>query len=419
MGIYRDLGRSPGVVGILLAQLTARFPFGMLSIILLLHIEQAFGGFTQAGIVLAAQSVGQALAGPLTSRLMGRWGMRPVLSTTTVICAILLVAIAYLHLPFLTVVTIAWCIGITTPPITPAVRTIYPKLVPGRLLSPLFSLDAAAQEVIWVLGPVVAVFVSAQFGTAPGLLVAAMFMFGGGLWFIMSRPVGFVRIPRARRGFGAVLRRPTVIIATIAGFVFVASFAALEAGVVAAFGHGAFESGVVLAVFAAGSLVGGLLVGGRDMRPWSLMLRAIVVLIGTALCLFSLHPWWLSAVLFFGGLGTAPTFAALSTIVSSTVKFSESAEAYGWVGTGQLVGIAAGSAIAGVAIDHTGPHGAILIATAFMTATVIIAAFCIRWIPDLQGKDASPIPDTEPIQLLKPPDPEPGTDPSSGTGQER
>lgn len=399
MGVYRELGRSPGVFGILLAQLTARFPFGMLSIILLMHIEQGFGLYLYAGLVLAAQSVGQSISGPLTSRMMGRWGMRPVLSTTTLICSVLLCAIAFLPLPLATVIGIAFLVGITTPPITPAVRTIYPKLVPGQLLSPLFSLDAAAQEVIWVVGPVVAVFVSAQFGTSYGLLVAALFMFGGGIWFILSRPVGQVRIPRSRRRFGAVLRRPTVVIATLAGFVFVASFAALEAGIVAAYGHGAFEAGLVLSVFAAGSLVGGLLVGHRDMRPWSLLLRIFIVLVGTALCLFSLEAWWLSVVLFIGGLGTAPTFAALSTIVSSTVKFSESAEAYGWVGTGQLVGIAAGSAIAGIVIDQAGARGAFIVATLFLLLATTIAAICLRWIPDLKGKSASPIPDTEPLQL--------------------
>ncbi|MBK0419670.1 MFS transporter [Leucobacter sp. CSA1] len=407
MGIYRDLGRSPGVFRVLFAQLTARFPFGMLSIILLLHIQLAYGDYTSAGIILASQSVGQAIAGPLTSRMMGRWGMRPVLTITSLLCASLLVTIALVHLPLAVVAGIAFLVGISTPPVTPAVRTIYPKLVPGRQLSALFSLDASAQEIIWVFGPVVAVFVSSQFGTSAGLLVAAAFMVGGGAWFIMSPAVAQVRIPRARRSLGAVLRRPTVVISTIVGFLFVASFAAIEAGIVAAFadqggghgGHGSIESGIVLAVFAGGSLIGGLLVGHRQLRPWSMLLRALVVLAGTALCLVRLDMWWLALVLFLGGLGTAPVFAALSNIVSSTVKFSETAEAYGWVGTGQLVGVAAGSAVAGIAIDAAGPRGAILVSVGFLLVTVISAAVTIRWLPDLRGKDATPLPDTEPLQL--------------------
>ncbi|MGO3147368.1 MAG: MFS transporter, partial [Leucobacter sp.] len=164
--------------------------------------------------------------------------------------------------------------------------------MPGNQLSALFSLDAAAQEIIWVAGPVVAVFVSAQFGTTAGLCLAAIIMLAGGAWFISSPALGQVKVPKSRASLGAVLRRPTVIITTVIGFFFVASFASLEAGVVRAFApvgsgdsHGSMESGIVLALFAAGSLVGGLLVGHRAVRPWSLLIRILIVLAGTAACL--------------------------------------------------------------------------------------------------------------------------------------
>lgn len=405
MGIYGELGKNPGVFRVLVSQLLARFPFGMLSIILLLHIQVSYGDYTSAGLVLATQSLGQAVSGPLSSRLMGRLGMRPVLSVTSVICAVLLVTIAFVHLPLFVVAGLALLVGLTTPPITPAVRTIYPKLVPSKQLAGLFSLDAAAQELIWVLGPVVAVFVTSQFGTTAGLCVAAGFMVFGGAWFILSKPVGQVKIPPSKRGFGAVLRYPTVIISTIVGFFFVASFAAIEAGIVAAFssgegaGHGSMESGIVLALFAGGSLVGGLLMGHRELRPTSLLLRILVVLAGTLACLVSLNIWWLGAVLFLGGLGTAPAFAAISSIVSSTVKFSETAEAYGWVGTGQLVGVATGSALAGIAIDVAGAHGAIVVSSILLGICAIVAATTLRWLPDLRGRAIESPPETGTITI--------------------
>src|SRR5690606_2728163 len=162
----------------LLAQLTARFPFGMLSIIMLLHIELTYGNYTSAGVILAAESVGQAIAGPLTSRLMGRLGMRTVLIWTSLVCAGLLITIALTHLPLAVVAGLAFLRGLAAPPVRPAVRTIYPKPVPSRLVTGLFSLDASAQEVVWVFGPVVAVFVSTQLSTVLGLLVAAAFMLG-------------------------------------------------------------------------------------------------------------------------------------------------------------------------------------------------------------------------------------------------
>lgn len=408
MGIYRDLGRNPSVFRVIASQLTARFPFGMLSIILLLHIELGYGDYTSAGIVLASQSVGQAVSGPLSSRLMGRWGMRPVLGATSLVCGVLLITIAVVHLPLAIVACIAALVGLTTPPVTPAVRTLYPRLVPSTQLSALFSLDAAAQELIWVAGPVVAVFVSSQFGTGVGLGVAATFMVLGGAWFIMSPAVGTVRLDPPKRGFGAVLRYPTVVITTVISFFFVASFSAIEAGVVAAFagggsghsgGHGSIESGIVLALFAAGSLVGGLLIGHREMRPWSLLLRILVVLAGTLACLVSLDMRWLSAVLFIGGLGTAPAFAAVSNIIGVTVRFSETAEAYGWIGTGQLVGVATGSALAGVAIDAAGAHGAVLVSSGLLLVCAIVAAATMRWLPDLRGRTIEAPPETGTVSL--------------------
>ncbi|WP_336651756.1 MULTISPECIES: MFS transporter [unclassified Leucobacter] len=406
MGIYGALAQQPGVVRVLVSQLLARFPFGMLSIILLLHVELAFGDFTSAGVVLAAQSVGQAISGPLSGRIMGRFGMRPVLAATSLVCTALLVIIALAQMPLVAVAGVAGLIGLTTPPVTPAVRTLYPKLVPSKQLSALFSLDASAQEIIWVLGPVVAVFVSSQFGTTVGLCVAAGFMLLGGAWFIMSPAVGAVKLKQSKHRFGAVLRYPTVVIATSVGLFFVASMSAVEAGVVAAFaqnghggGHGSIESGIVLALFAGGSLVGGLLIGHREMRPWSLALRIGIVLIGVAGALVSLNMWWLSTLLFLGGLGTAPAFAALSNIVASTVKFSETAEAYGWVGMGQLVGVAAGSAFGGIAIDLLGARGAILVAALVLLVAALLSLASMRWIPDLRGRTIEPPPETGTLSI--------------------
>ncbi|WP_336660995.1 MFS transporter [Leucobacter sp. USHLN153] len=407
MGVYRDLGRNPGVFRVLGSQLMARFPFGMLSIIVLLHIQLAYGDYTSAGLVLATQSVGQAISGPLSSRFMGIWGMRPVLTTTSIVCAALLVVIAVVHLPLVIVAVIAFLVGLSTPPITPAVRTLYPKLVPGNQLSPLFSLDAAAQEIIWVIGPVIAVFVTSQFSTAAGLCVAAGFMVLGGAWFISSPALGQVHLKRSKRGLGAVLRYPAVVIATVISFFFVASFAAIEAGIVRAFAgpgesHGSIESGIVLAVFAGGSLVGGLLIGHRDLRPFSTALRILLVLAGTLACLLSLNIWWLCAVLFIGGLGTAPTFAAISTIVSAKVKFSETAEAFGWIGTGQLVGVATGSALAGIAIDAADAPGAIVVSGGLLVVCALIAIGTMKWMPDLKGRSIEPPPETGTVTIPLP-----------------
>jgi MFS family permease len=396
---YSDLLKTKGVARIIAAQLTARFPSGMLSLAFLLHVEQQTGSYGAAGLVLAATSIGQAVAGPLTSRLMGRLGMRPVLISTLVVCVASVIAIGVLPLTVPMYMLIGLVCGLATPPVQPAVRTIYPKMVNSRQLTPLFSLDASAQEIIWVVGPVVTTVVSTQVGTVWGILLAAALMVVGGIWFIASPELGRVRIPRSKRAFGKVLTRPPVMLATIVGFLLIGACAAIEAGVVAAFGHGGAEAGIVLAIFSIGSLAGGLGFGHAPISPWSTARRMFIVFFGTVLAAFSMDFWWLAVTLFIAGIGIAPALAVLFAIVSASVKFSDTAEAYGWVGTGQLIGAALGSALAGFLIDGYDAVGAFWAAGVLAFLGFVVPALARRWHPDLRGRDASPIPDTEPVTV--------------------
>jgi MFS family permease len=396
---YTELLKTSGVARIIAAQLTARFPSGMLSLAFLLHVEQQTGSYGAAGLVLAATSIGQAVAGPLTSRLMGRLGMRPVLTATLVVCASSVIAIGVLPLTVPLYMAVGLLCGLATPPVQPAVRTIYPKMVNSRQLTPLFSLDASAQEIIWVVGPVVTTFVSTQVGTVWGILLAAVMMIGGTIWFIASPELGRVRIPRSKRRFGTVLARPPVLLATVVGFLLIGACAAVEAGVVAAFGHDGAEAGIVLAIFSVGSLAGGLTLGHVPISPWSTARRMLIVFVGVSLAAFAMDFWWLAVTLFIAGIGIAPALAVLFSIVSVSVKFSDTAEAYGWVGTGQLIGAALGSAVAGFLIDGYEAVGAFWAAAVLAFLGVVVPALGRRWHPDLRGRDASPIPDTEPVAV--------------------
>ncbi|TFC04735.1 MFS transporter [Cryobacterium adonitolivorans] len=399
MSSYWTLLKTPGVARLIGAQLTARFPFGMLSLAFLIHIEALFDSYAAAGLVLAAMSIGQAIAGPLTSRLMGRLGMRPVLIVTMIVCTAAIVVMALVPLPIVGLMVVGFIAGLSMPPIQPAVRTIYPKVVNSRQLTPLFSLDASAQEIIWVLGPVIATFVAIQVSSTAGILLAAFFLVAGGIWFVALPEVGRVRIPRSRRKLGVVLKKPEVLLSTVVGFMLVAACAAVEAGVVAVFGHGSANAGWVLGIFAIGSLIGGLALGHLPIGPWALASRMLIVTLGLAVAGIFLNFWWLSGALLVAGIGIAPSFAVLFGIVSASVKFSDTAEAYGWIGTGQLIGAALGSALAGFAIDHSGAGAAIYVAAGFAALGTIIPALGRRWHPDLRGRDAGPIPDTEPISI--------------------
>ncbi|MDP9026713.1 MAG: MFS transporter [Actinomycetota bacterium] len=414
MNAYVSLLRTPGVARIIAAQLTARFPSGMLSLGFLLHMQHIFGSYGAAGLVLAATSVGQAVSGPLTSRWMGVWGMRPVLLLTTSICAVSLLTVALAPLPLVGYMIAGLVAGLSYPPVQPAVRTIYPKMVNSRQLTPLFSLDASAQEIIWIAGPVVVTLISTQISTTVGILVSVVFLLGGGLWFLLSPELGRVRIPRSKRKLGAVLKRPQVLLSTIVGFLLVGTCAATEAGVVATFGQGNSTSGLVLSIWAVASLLGGLFLGHIPVGPWALARRMVVILVGSILATAAILIWtgtsaefWtLSGALLVAGLCIAPALAVMFAVVSSSVRFSDTAEAYGWVGTGQLIGAAAGSAVAGFLIDYVSAShgggaglGGFIVAVVFAAVGTLVPTLFHRALPDLRGRDASPLPDTEPVPV--------------------
>jgi MFS family permease len=124
----------------------------------------------------------------------------------------------------------------------------------------------------------------------------------------------------------------------------------------------------------------------------------LLVLFGMTMAMFSLDFWWLTVALFIAGIGVAPALGTMYAIISGTVRFSDTAEAYGWLGTGQLIGAALGSAIAGFLIDGSGATGGFWAALAFAFVGFLFPTLLVRWHPDLRGRAAS-VADTEPVPI--------------------
>ena len=388
VGPVRDflaLMRVPGLALVIGTHLCARFPAGMYSLGLLMHVERSHGSYTAAGLVLAAFSVGMAVAGPLVSRQLSRFGTLQVLLTTLILSSAAFGLLATLHLPLPGVMALAALGGAAMPPVIPTVRTLYPVLAPQSMLTALFNLDAALQELIWVFGPVLITLLVAGLGTTGALLVVVSIQVVGGLIFAFTSHVRTLRIPPTARKFGRVLRNPAVVLMLVVSLLLVGSFGALEAAIVATFGEGSIDAGLALAISSVGSLLGGLLAGNRVLTRWSLTLRVLIVLVGFTIAAAVSGFWWISAALFVAGLGIAPALAAVSTVIARSVDFADTAEAYGWIGTGQLLGTSICSALAGVAIDAAGGQGGILVSVVICTIAVIVAATFRRAQPDMSS----------------------------------
>ena len=229
MNRYRDLLTTPGVARLISAQLTARLPSGMISLAYLIHVERIFDSYGLAGLVLAATSFGQAAAGPLTSRWMGRWGMRTVINITLVISIVSMAAIAFLIMPIWGYMLFGLIGGLATPPIQPAVRTIYPKMVTSKQLVPLFSLGRLGPRNHLDYGPGAHHLPrhSNPPRRSPSWWQEHFLSAGESGLSPLARSARFASRP-SRGQLGTVLRKGPVLLATITGFLLIGAAAAVE-----------------------------------------------------------------------------------------------------------------------------------------------------------------------------------------------
>ena len=371
----RSLKAAPEAIGVLISQLFARFPFGMLSLAFVIHIQAITGSYAIAGIALGAETIGASISGPLLARYMARYGIRKVIASSTSITVISLVALALVPAEPVLLVALAFLVGFSSPPIQPAARSIYPQVTPKRLMAALYSLDATAQEIIWVLGPLVATLAAALYGHVAMLITVAVIQVAGTTWFLFNKSVGRVVIPDNKARLGKALKNPRVLAVTVLGLLFVGSFAGVEVGAVALFDKAL--AGFMFAVFSLGSIFGGVLVAPRLKGKNALLIFLVITLAGYAAILIAPNnAIWVGLCLFVAGLGVAPTLGLLSLMIATGTSGSETVEAYGWTTTGQLVGFSAGSALAGIAIDTVSPSAALLVSVVFGAFT-LVAAFVV------------------------------------------
>ena len=371
----------------------------MLSLGLIIYVERITDSYAIAGITVGATTLGISVAQPALSRWMAIFGIREILGITSLMNVIAVIGMAFVPPEPTWLVALGLLIGLTQPPIQTAARTIYPRLTPKKLLGRLYSLDATAQEIIWVVGPVVITLIAAQFGNLPILITIAVIQTTGSIWFIFNKEVGQTKIPRTTDAYGKVLKNRIVSIMTFMGLLFIGSFAGLEVGAVAMFDEAI--AGLLIAVFSIGSVIGGVFIGGRANSKYSLSLLIGVVLIGFAMILiFPDNPYWVGLSLFIAGVGVAPTLGIMALTISGGTKPNEIAEAYGWQTTGQLVGISIGSALAGIAVDIISPVAAFAVSVFFGFGTLMAALVAIRYLP---APSEITSPETGPIAVIKEP----------------
>lgn len=380
---YRKVLAAPGALAFSSAGALARLPMSMVTISIVLLVEAVYGSYALAGQVAAVYTVAQAVCAPQLAKLVDRYGQARVMCPSLVVAMAGLTGVALaamLHGPSWLLYPAAAIAGGTVGSMGALVRSRWNTVVEGpSQLHTAYSLESAIDELVFVVGPVLATTLAASLSPVAGLLIAILAAAGGGFWFLAQRatePTPSGRLTGSDRG--SVMRSPGMVIIAVVFIAMGSIFGSIDVSTVAfAEESGAAGlAGVVLGVFALGSLISGLLYGAREftMAPWKRFVVGIVLLaVGVSLLILVSSLWVLAAAGFVAGFAIAPTIITGNALVQQLVAPSRLTEGLTWVGTSIGVGFAIGSSVTGSVVDLHGGHAGYVVTMAAAGVAALIA----------------------------------------------
>ncbi|HKC27997.1 MAG TPA: MFS transporter, partial [Jatrophihabitans sp.] len=260
--------------------------------------------------------------------------------------------------------------GLSYLPIGSLVRARWSYLFDGKPeLATALSVESVLDELIFVVGPLIATVLATQVEPVTVLYVGVALVVGGSFWLAALRGTEPPPHPRPETGHVSALRTRGMVVITIATAAMGATFASAEVSMVAYCGqhHHRALSGVVLAAMAGGSGVSGLFYGAVDWRSDVLRrfrMQSIVFALLPIVLLAATNVATLAIAAFVLGLGIAPCLITAFGLIQQIVPTRALTEGLSWVGTGINVGYGAGAALVGGIADHHGAHTAFLVVLA-------------------------------------------------------
>lgn len=426
---YREILALPGAAAFFWWGLLARMQMGMTGLATFLLIQIEYGSYATAGAVLGVTSIGYCFVAPFMSRLVDAYGQSRVLRPAfafAIVARVGLVVAAMAHAPTWVLFCVAPLFAITGSQSTLS-RARWSHIVPDKhALNTAFSLESSLEEVLYIAGPALATILATTVASWLPSIIAVATLLVGGYAFLSLRAtepparkadagtvpltmapvidgslhrVGISDLPPARplryrnpfKGH-LLVTTPALVITTIVFATQGALFASVDASTVAfadELGHKRW-SGVVLAVFALGSLVGGLAYGAR-VWTGSLASRLLwgVSAAGLGAALFHQAPNLvvLAALMFATGLVIAPTMAVGDGVVHALVPRSRVTEGMAWTRVGLDMGVAAGAWLAGVLIDRGGAADGFAVTTVAGVSGLVIMLATWRYLRRTRAYD--------------------------------
>ncbi len=361
---------------------------GMFSVSAVIMIAGARGSYALAGAVTATGLAATAVVAPWTARLVDRHGQARIAVPATAVAALgslaLLLCVRY-EAPDWTLFA-AYAATATTPNTGGMSRARWAHLLKGdpARLHTANSFEQAADELCFMLGPVLAAFLCGAFFPEAGTLVGVVLLLAGVLLFAAQRSTEPPAQGRTGARTPSPVRAPGIPPLLIGFLATGAVFGSMEVVTIAfadAQGHRT-AAGVVLALQAAGSCAAGLLYGAlkpagpaERRYPWSLAAMALLMSLPLLAASLTGSLVVLAGALLIAGMATAPAMVTAMTLVQHRTPEGRLNEGMTLAVTGLLGGIACGSALGGWVVEHgSAAAGYVVPVTAAATALLIALA---------------------------------------------
>ncbi|MGK5627849.1 MFS transporter [Streptomyces sp. URMC 123] len=385
LSLYRDLFTLPGTKPLAVAGLIGRAPRAMIGIGIVGMLSQRTGDYALAGAVAAAFSISLAALGPLIARCVDRRGQRAAARPALAVALLGLAGLAlcgatgapaWVHLP---------CAAVAgaLPNVGSLMRARWSALCrDDRTLHTAFSLESVADELTFVLGPILALTLATAVLPEAGVLCAMVFALVGTVGVTAQRrtePAPRPAPPARARGAGHPGLWTLVPTFLALGGV----FGSLDV-VVVAFATERGQRGaasLALACLALSSCVAGLVLGAlrpaRALPPRLLRCVSALALATVPLLLAQNLPE-VAGSLLVAGIFVSPAIVTANSLVERLVPAARLNEGLTWLMSGISGGMSLGALVGGWAVAGAGAHLAFAVPVALAGCAVLVVLCGIR-----------------------------------------
>jgi len=383
---YRRVLGLPGALAFSLSGLVARLPISMVSLGIVILVSTRTGSYALAGTVSAAFLITNAVFAVLQARLVDRLGQSRVLPYSVGVFAgglALMMLVVELDLGSPWPHLCAAVSGAAMPQIGSCVRARWTVLVPDKQeLQTAFAFEAVVDESVFMLGPILVTVLATAVHPLAGLAAAIVAAVSGTAFLVSQRRTEPpVRDPD--RPGQTPMPWPVLVPLTVCGLGMGVLFGGAEVATVAFADEAGAKgvSGLLLAVWALGSLLSGLVTGAVHLRAgnaarfrWGLLSMGLVMVPLPFVDGFVT----LAVVLFLAGFSISPTLIASAAWIEEIVPADRLTEALTVFTTGLGAGIAPGAALVGVVVDSSGASAAYWVCAAAGLSGALVAFVTAR-----------------------------------------